>query len=214
MQLPGKLSLSTLGDLLGSLHRGRASGVLVLREARGLFAGRRHQVHLRSGLVTSVETAGQTDDATDPASVQRRLDQLFSLPEAELSFEVARRQPPSPRPLSPADFLHGRPRQRDRASPPTPAPGPVASAAGRPPSTPPPPPARPVHDRGASQALATLGLPTTASGTEVRQAFRRLALALHPDRHPDASEARRAELSRQLASVVQAYRVLVGVGAA
>ncbi|RYE89284.1 MAG: molecular chaperone DnaJ, partial [Myxococcales bacterium] len=48
MQLPGKLSLSTLGDLLGALHRGRTSGVLVLRETRGLSAGRRHHIHLRS----------------------------------------------------------------------------------------------------------------------------------------------------------------------
>jgi hypothetical protein len=36
MHLPGRLSSSTLGDLLGSLHRERISGVVELRElARG-----------------------------------------------------------------------------------------------------------------------------------------------------------------------------------
>lgn len=51
MQLPGRLSATTLGDLLGSLHRGRVSGTLELVES----TGRLHRVHLVSGLVTAVE---------------------------------------------------------------------------------------------------------------------------------------------------------------
>jgi len=51
MQLPGRLKATTLGDLLGSLHRGRVSGTLELVEA----GGRVHRVHLASGLVTAVE---------------------------------------------------------------------------------------------------------------------------------------------------------------
>lgn len=51
MQLPGRLKSTTLGDLLGSLHRGRVSGTLELVEA----SGRTHRVHLASGLVTAVE---------------------------------------------------------------------------------------------------------------------------------------------------------------
>lgn len=51
MQLPGRLKATTLGDLLGSLHRGGASGTLELVET----SGRAHRVHLASGLVTSVE---------------------------------------------------------------------------------------------------------------------------------------------------------------
>ena len=51
MQLPGRLKATTLGDLLGSLHRGRVSGTLELVEA----SGRAHRIHLSNGLVTAVE---------------------------------------------------------------------------------------------------------------------------------------------------------------
>lgn len=51
MQLPGRLRATTLGDLLGALHRSHASGALELSET----SGRVHRVHLASGLVTAVE---------------------------------------------------------------------------------------------------------------------------------------------------------------
>jgi DnaJ-domain-containing protein 1 len=51
MQLPGRLEATTLGDLLGALHRSRASGTLELAESHG----RVHRVHLAGGLVTAVE---------------------------------------------------------------------------------------------------------------------------------------------------------------
>ncbi|MFO0739059.1 MAG: DnaJ domain-containing protein [Labilithrix sp.] len=51
MQLPGRLKATTLGDLLGVLHRGNASGTLELVES----SGRAHRVHLAHGLVTAVE---------------------------------------------------------------------------------------------------------------------------------------------------------------
>ena len=51
MQLPGRLKATTLGDLLGALHRGRASGTLELVES----SGRAHRVHLAHGSVTAVE---------------------------------------------------------------------------------------------------------------------------------------------------------------
>ncbi len=51
MQLPGRLKATTLGDLLGSLHRGRVSGTLELVET----SGRAHRVFLSNGLVTAVE---------------------------------------------------------------------------------------------------------------------------------------------------------------
>src|SRR3954469_2636968 len=60
MQLPGRLSASTLGDLLGALHRGRTSGRLELTEIRGprgrSVPGRTHRIDLAGGLVTTVET--------------------------------------------------------------------------------------------------------------------------------------------------------------
>ena len=46
MNLPGRLTLATLGDLLGTLHRAEASGVLELVEAKGACAGRSHRVYL------------------------------------------------------------------------------------------------------------------------------------------------------------------------
>jgi DnaJ-domain-containing protein 1 len=51
MHLAGRLKATTLGDLLGSLHRGRANGMLELIESNG----RLHRVHLAGGLVTAVE---------------------------------------------------------------------------------------------------------------------------------------------------------------
>jgi DnaJ-like protein len=54
MQLPGRLRSTTLGDLLGVLHRARATGTLELAE----FHGRMHRVHLSRGLVVAVELDG------------------------------------------------------------------------------------------------------------------------------------------------------------
>jgi hypothetical protein len=54
MQLPGRLRSTTLGDVLGTLHRARATGTLELAE----FHGRTHRVHLARGLVVAVELDG------------------------------------------------------------------------------------------------------------------------------------------------------------
>ena len=54
MQLPGRLRSTTLGDLLGTLHRAQATGTLELTE----FHGRTHRVHLSRGLVVAVELDG------------------------------------------------------------------------------------------------------------------------------------------------------------
>jgi hypothetical protein len=56
MNLPGRLTLATLGDLLGTLHRAEASGVLELVETKGACAGRAHRVYLARGFVDGVET--------------------------------------------------------------------------------------------------------------------------------------------------------------
>ncbi|HEY4158528.1 MAG TPA: DUF4388 domain-containing protein, partial [Polyangiaceae bacterium] len=56
MQLPGRLRLTTLGDVLGALHRAQASGALELVEVEGGNAGRSHRIHVRNGLVEDVET--------------------------------------------------------------------------------------------------------------------------------------------------------------
>jgi len=51
MQLPGRLKATTFGDLLGALHRNRATGTLELTE----HGGRIHRVHLAAGMVIAVE---------------------------------------------------------------------------------------------------------------------------------------------------------------
>lgn len=48
---------TSLGDLLGALHRDGATGILELIECSGVSAGRSHQIHLDRGLVTRAETA-------------------------------------------------------------------------------------------------------------------------------------------------------------
>lgn len=50
MQLAGRLRSTTLGDLLGALHRSGATGTLELAEV----GGRAHRVYLAGGLVTAV----------------------------------------------------------------------------------------------------------------------------------------------------------------
>ncbi len=54
MQLPGRLRMTTLGDLLGTLHRADATGALELAEDRG----RVHRVHLSAGRIAAVEFDG------------------------------------------------------------------------------------------------------------------------------------------------------------
>jgi hypothetical protein len=60
MQLPGRLDSSTLGDILGTLYRGNATGVLELSEVAATSGatrhGRTHRIHLLSGMVAGVET--------------------------------------------------------------------------------------------------------------------------------------------------------------
>jgi hypothetical protein len=54
-----------------------------------------------------------------------------------------------------------------------------------------------------------IGLPPDAPTALVRRAYRRLALELHPDRHPTASAAERAHLAQRFAAATQAYRALL-----
>src|SRR3954468_22309269 len=163
MQLPGRLRLTTLGDLLGALHRACASGTLELVEVEGARAGRSHRVFFDAGLIEDVDTSlnhprlgeilardgllsmfaagrvarrvieqpgkrvgeilveeglGTADLVAGALRRQRtsRLEALYSLSEALIRFHV-----PRPRagfraaPLSPREFLHGRPRARGQA---------------------------------------------------------------------------------------------------
>jgi DnaJ-domain-containing protein 1 len=69
MQLPGRLKTTTLGDLLGALHRSGSTGTLELAEP----SGRVHRVHLATGLVTAVELDRATASL---AEILRRQDEI------------------------------------------------------------------------------------------------------------------------------------------
>src|SRR5262245_19721542 len=87
MHLPGRLSASTLGDLLGALHRDRVTGLLELSEVRRPLGrsvpGRVHRIHLRDGLIAAVESALGGDE-------RQRIEALFAIEEATIAFRTAR----------------------------------------------------------------------------------------------------------------------------
>jgi len=227
--LPGSLDRSTLGDVLGVLHRGRATGFLELT-----LRTKRNFVFLSSGKPSAVASGGPgigelllsrgvidrsaldratrarrrsdqllgellldqgaVDDATIEgamaAQTAERLDALYSLTKAQIRFHVATfgaEVPPIPLraaysapQLHPAVFLYGRPRARTR--------GKSSEADAR------------------RAALRTLGITGDASQEEVRKAYKRLVLELHPDR---AGSNEREELNVKLARVTAAYSLLM-----
>jgi DnaJ-domain-containing protein 1 len=226
MRLPGRLRLTTLGDLLGTLHRAGASGTLELVED----SGRTHRVHLRSGAVSAVEldgaapqlaellrAEGAIDDGVlrrsilrsiasrrlvgdvlvtelgiDPRVVDRavrrqlalRLSVLDKVRDARICFRVTAKTPPgalSNDPLRPQEFLAGKRRARER--------GTTLS----------------VDDL---RARRVLGVETSADAVEVKRAYRRLAHALHPDTHPNATPEERRDLASRFAELTAAYRRL------
>lgn len=61
MNLPGRLRMTTLGDVLGTLHRAGATGTLEIAED----TGRNHRVHLTGGLVVAVEIDGAAPTLAD-----------------------------------------------------------------------------------------------------------------------------------------------------
>lgn len=82
MLLPGRLRQTTLGDLLGTLHRAAAHGTLEIAED----LGRTHRVHLADGMVIAVEfdgaaatlaevlrSSGEVDDGTLRRSLLRAI---------------------------------------------------------------------------------------------------------------------------------------------
>jgi DnaJ-domain-containing protein 1 len=69
MHLPGRLKATTLGDLLGALHRECSTGTLELGESNG----RVHRIHLSAGLVIAVELDRATASL---AEILRRQDEI------------------------------------------------------------------------------------------------------------------------------------------
>jgi len=248
MNLSGRLSLTTLGDLLGTLYRSRVRGLLELVEDNGPRSGRVHRLHVDDGRLRLVESplgaerlgellleqrlitramhyellASFEDDPTTPTGkrvtehhwvepaklgelaqeqTRRRLWALYQLSDARVAFRIAR--PLGDRlvvniPLTAEEFLHGRPRARDRAQAPGVSPRPSLHGENT----------EPCVDPKRRRALLLLGLPPHADTNDVKRAFRRIASRLHPDRHLVAP-AHQQELARQrFAQMSEAYHLL------
>lgn len=245
MQLPGRLKATTLGDLLGALHRESSTGTLELTEP----SGRVHRVHLSAGLVTSVELDRATaslaeilrrQDEIDEDTLRRsllramasrrlhgevlvrdfhlapsvvgralrrqvmlRLQILEELGDAQIGFRVTVRPPRGAlvdEPLEAPEFLAGRKRLRDRAA---------ETKSGTFRSSPASSSMPGGWDPARASAYRALGVTFNADASEVKQAYRRLVRAYHPDLHPDASHDERKSLSTRFAEITAAYRTLV-----
>ena len=248
MNLCGRLALTTLGDLLGTLHRAQARGTLELVEDAGPAAGRGHRLHFDAGCLRYIESPlgaeplgelliakglisrtrhfemlASLDEhpeistgrwltelrLVDPADIgqaaheqaNRRLDALYHLCDARVAFRILRPHPSgfvANLPLSASEFLHGRPRTRDRQAPANAPPHLGSSSESR------------LIDPLRRRALLVLGLEPHADTVDVKRAFRRMVSRLHPDRHLVAPEHQRELARRRFAQVTEAYQLLTG----
>jgi DnaJ-like protein len=186
IELPSSLGERTLGDVLGVLHRHQVSGALRLDELAPSH-GRRHAIHWLEGLIYDIETSLPITPLGDRR--RERLDALFGLTQARLTFSAMARSRRALAPLAPLEFLHGRPRARDRQQRPAPA-------AARAPTS------------ARAQAFAVLGLADGATPSDVRAAFKRLARRYHPDLHPGADAETKTSLGREFSRIALAYQAL------
>ena len=221
MLLPGRLRDTTLGDVLGTLVRARATGHLTLIDDQG----RSHKILVREGFVHDVETTfgprlGELLDEAE--SFAHRAAQA----EVRLGEYLLQAGQVTPEHLSAAlrrlhllkldrlfqlkeasiRFHVARPRATDA----TPAPTLSAPEFLQ---------GRPRKRRGGvrlrraptrSEALRVLGLEEGADPEEIKRAFRLLAQACHPDRFPESSAETRTRLIVQFSELSQAYHALVG----
>jgi hypothetical protein len=229
--LPGRLEKTTLGDLLGVVHRDGATGTLELVEDRG----RAHRIHLAQGLVVSVEIDGAAPSLAEILRRERAIDDdvlrrslLRAMASQRLHGEVlvhefhlspsvvgsALRRQILAR-LAMLERLPGArvsfrvalrvPRGSLHDAPLQPSEFLHGRRRTREPTTPGPLPAR-ARD---TSHWRVLGLSPGASETEIKRAYRRLARSVHPDLHPGASPEERRALEVQFSEITSAYRALV-----
>jgi DnaJ-domain-containing protein 1 len=186
-----------LGDVLAGQGFLGARGLA--RLARRLIEAPRH----RTGEILIEEGLASADlvSAGLRRQLRQKLEALFRLSDAQMTFRVPRPHLDPRTPLSAGEFLHGRPRKRLRASAAAPR-SQRASSASEPP--------RAAEPGSRSRAYAVLGLLPGADRATIQRAFRHLARTLHPDRHPNASPPERARLLSRFAELSAAYHALAG----
>jgi DnaJ domain len=238
MNLPGRLRLTTLGDVLGTVYRDGVTGILELTESHGSRSGSVHRIHVAGGLVAHVETPISTarlgevlrkkgilgDAALARLGARislfphKRAGELLVLDGAATESDVAGALRLQRRERLERLFLLDDARlafhiARGGSTGKAPPLHADEYLHGRPRSREKPGfrkavPAR-RRDPVRSRALSTLGLSDAADPTSVQRAFRRLAATMHPDRFPTAGPVERAELMRRFAEITAAYHSLV-----
>jgi len=235
VEIPSRLRSTTLGDVLGTLHRGRATGRLDLEDTRGDS----HQVFLLDGGVVAAHLGRSTASlysvlreigGVDGHVLQRSL--LVALAGRRLHGDVLVREFRVSR-----EIVDRAVRRQiiDRLTwieslgdaqlafhvavrPPRGAllDAPLAKdeflrgrvrARGTRASSSGAPAAPPVVDTARARALATLGLGPDAGAAEVRAKYRAIVRACHPDLHPGEDSR---SLSARLQRATEAYRALAG----
>ena len=126
---------------------------------------------------------------------QQRMRTLLRLRHATIRFHPGRARSDvrvESRVLTPEQFLQGAPRARDHRK------------ASKPPHS-----STKQNLREAQDPWAILGLRPGASIQQIRKAFRRLALSMHPDLHVAQQQDTRDSLSKRFSKVIMAYQTLV-----
>jgi hypothetical protein len=236
MHLPSRLRSTTLGDILGALHRARSSGTLELAEDRG----RVHRIHLASGLVTAVELDGAGVSLADILRRERVADEdvlrrslLRAIASRRLHGEVlvnefhvspaivdrALRRQIDAR-LSTIDHLADariafrvamrQPRWALQSVPLHPREFLHGRRRARErASARPEADYRPVPLAAEPSPWRVLGVSPGTELAEIKRAYRRLARTVHPDLHPEATDDQRRALEARFVEITEAYRSLV-----
>jgi hypothetical protein len=235
MQLPGRLRKTSLGDLLGALHRARANGTLELADN-----DRTHRIFVSSGHVVAVEVDGSSmslgdvlrstsavDDETLRRSVLRAIASRRLLGEvlvhdfriapnvvgAALRRQIARRlelldRLPDARISFRVAMRAPANALRDEPLAPEEFLGGRTCARDR--NEHAESGMRPTFDAARVAALRLLGLgfEEAADPDAIRRAYRKLAKSVHPDTQPHASDDERRRLEARFSEVTDAYVLL------